>query len=312
MKSIAICCSAVLLAFTAGCATVGDDTESEPTGQLQQASTEVTVHLYGFRGGQWQLKDYSLSGVQLGQPYSFAFGVSSDVPLVVGHNWPGGGQVGTYGTAGPRLGYFYFDENISLSWNAGDSATKFMAAPELNDKPLVVFGQLWAKNASGNCEARWEPCSGGGTGCLNFELLGRQVGVKRGTTVYLDRDGDGVWGGPNSCDLSGEFGFSSDKPFGTSHVGTARGGGAGWSWYFDNNDDLLWSSPPDSISTNFGLSSDYFPPALHSGLAVQRGRDVGFDSDPNHVWSSNDLWLTNALPGSDWRLAGVTKETQVY
>lgn len=307
----ATCFSLALLALVSGCAMdaateeelLSVASEESDVRDSERANTLYTYDVYAFKGGTWEIKKYQSNGVVL-DTKSGAFGIASDIPLVT-QRPIGDVQIGTYGKTGDRLGHFYFDENGNRSWNSGDYDKKFKSDAKTTDIPFVAYGQLRGK-VNGSCQPLYN--SGGG---LLTTVTGRMVGIKRGEKIYLDADGNGTWGGANHCDISGDFGLSEDLPFATkgpnSHpvIGVTNKSHSYLQWHFDNNFNLAWNPPTDTTATEFGVTTDYVPSCLQTGLAVQRGRHVGFDSDGSRHWTNSDLWLNNALQDSTWKLASV-------
>lgn len=307
---VTLAAGAALMASTQGCVVeAGSESDELDVATVEQALVNGNHYaIFAFNGGNWRRSVYAWPATTSPTVTTGSFGVSTDLPFIWDDSTTSAlSKIGTYGKVGDRLGYFYFDQNGSMSWNAGDVAVKFRSDAQSGDKPFVVTAQLWGRNSSGQCVAR---VSGGSP------VTGRMIGIKRGTAVYLDRDGDGVWAGANHCDLSGTIGLSGDDPTGVPSVSSTSGGhvfaltrvvGTQVMWMYDNNLNLAWNVPPDWASplNAFGDALQYFPFSHPDCIATQSGTSVFHDINCNGVWDGGDTAYNSALPSSSWKLAGV-------
>lgn len=284
--------------------------------QIEQAVTVHKVHVFAYSSGNWRESVYIEPNVTSPSVETFSFGIASDVPLVVNSDGssPKHHTIATYGTttSGDRRGRFFIDRDGDRDWSTSDTSGKFMSSPQSGDKPFIVHGQLWGRDSSGNCAPR---VSSGGT--LPVDIEGLMVGIKRGTTLYLDRDGDGVYAnGSSHCDITGTFGLSGDLPVAVPSLatsydvpGTTRQVGTLLSWYVSNNGNATWDG--GDSEHQFGDAGDFAPASHPGGFAVQQGRHVPFDANGSRGWNSGDYYYTNVLPSTTWKLVGVGKSVLV-
>lgn len=292
--------------------------EKDTDGRLEAGASEPSgaerhTLIYGFNAAEtpnWVRYDYLDPRTTDPSVTTGTFGEEGDTPLLVRPDIDSPALIGSYGNREDRLGVFFFDDSGDMNSGDGDSSTRFLPSAQVSDQPFVVTAQLWALNSEGQCE----PKANGST-----SATGRMVGIKRGTTVYLDRSGDGVWGGEDQCDKSHVIGLPDDIPVGTYSPSSLSGGGIlalvrvvqtdieRVQWYYDNNFDLEWREPPDwtSVFNGFGDAKQYFPPTNPSYLASQAGDTVLFDANGNRVWDLDDTTYYSALPSPTWKLAGV-------
>lgn len=307
----------VLVALSlVGCAMeTAEDSSLDDALTKEQADTRVehTV-VYAFDKGLWRL--YEFLDDDTARPANPKreswFGMEGDRPLL--GNEQATVIIGVYGKyADPtRRGKFYFDVNDNGTWDAGDYGKKFLPASvgvQEGDQPFVLYGQQWGKDASGKCVRKTF-----GADPWIFPLPTRMVGIQRGTQMFLDRDGDGVFKVIGGCDLftDGQFGAPDDVRIAAASgywnftaYATVRVVGDRLNWFFDEDDDLAWYQPPDDASEGFGTSDMKVPPSHPGGISVSSGRTVHFDADGNRYWTDGDRSYVNVLPGTSWQLVGV-------
>lgn len=293
------------LCVTMGCSGEMDSTalaDEADVGQVESAlENGEHVVIFAFNQGSWRRSDYAGSATTNPTVTTGSFGASDDIPFIYKPNTINGATlIGSYGTSGARLGYFYLDKNNNMTWD-DPAGVKFRSDAQSGDKPFVITAPLWTR-VIGVCTAG---------------APGRMVGIKRGTTVYLDRDGDGVWAGLNHCDLSGTIGNAGDNPVAVPSptdsseniLALTRASGSNVTWYHDTNRDLNWNEPPDwsSAVNAFGDGSQSFPVTSPGGIATKQtnGTTVFYDADRNGVWQATDMTYASAVPSSAWKLAGV-------
>jgi hypothetical protein len=294
-----VVCVGVALSGCASDATGADGAAelgaSEPVGTAGEAASSLRVEVIGFHrlSGNFTIKTFARYG---------GLGESMDLPLT------NRGILATYGTTGSRLGRFYIDRNRSEYFDPGDTDTRFMNPPQAGDKPFLAWGQKYIHNQAG-CVPAFS------TG-LPIPIMTLMVGVKRGTTFFLDRDGNGVYD-PANCDIARNFGGSGEDPV---IVKALSGENNAWGvitdapprtrWRFDVNQNYTWDSPPDLLHTSFGTDTDYFPPSQSEGLAGPRGRDVYLDVNNSRVWDVGDTRIDDGMAAGD-ELAGIYYYTVV-
>lgn|GEM_PF-7132324 len=296
-----------------GCAVMGCAIEiEEGVSSKEQAAVGDHYVVYSFSNGAWATRDYTWPNATTtvtAQNAANSFGQAGDIPFI----WEprsnsASVQVGTYR---PSDGKFYLDRDGNRVWGGSDTGIVFMT-PQSGDLPFVLTAAYWAGSGGSAC------------GKLSgFQNTGPMVGIKRGTSVFLDRTGDGVFT-PGSCDLSNTagLGLSGDIPAGVSsgapnatweHVFalTRKDIGAGTAtWFFDNNTNLQWVEPPDFTSSvnAFGDAAQKFPPSHPDCIATGAGSGttVYHDTNCDRIWNpATDIAYLSAMPGSSWILAGV-------
>jgi hypothetical protein len=275
----------------AGCS-AGAQGQDEAVGSTDQALSSPCDVGLAYSGGTWREAGFAAGCIAT---TTFSFGASSDSPLLFGRS------IATYGTTatGDRLGRFFIDRDGSRTWNAGDTNTRFMSSPQTGDQPFVM--NLVTKHLSGgSCVAT----SSGG-------LLISQpvVGIKRGSSWFIDGNGDGVWEGTSACDLSGTFGDPGDvpTPIGAT-IGSSRPSGASLAWFFDTDGSLTWSgAPPDTALTAFGTNTmRAFSDGSSQHIGAQNGVDVYLDKNGNEIFDGapTDIVAPGYLLTTAWTFAG--------
>lgn len=326
---------AASLTLGAGCAVeAGEDLENFAQVE-QEASTWVydiyTFKTHGANRGTWKVHRPIIGSSGYTEIDSFSFGVgvdvvnnveqAADIPMVSGAVVAGKFTIATYGKRSGRLGRFYIDRDGDRTWSGPDTQHKFLSDAADTDKPFILYAQLWGKNSSNVCVARTQ------SGPFGPEpLLGLMVGIKRGNTIYLDRDGNGTFSS-TSCDSQSTYRSSSTS----APVGVGHPQGAGETvfgtvenfyhtqeqrnvlrWYISNDGNISWNSPPDSSNDHFGDPGDYVPPSHAYGFSIKRGSTVYFDRNGDRNWSgSSDSTFANAIP-SGYQFAGISGSLVVH
>jgi len=291
------------------------DTSAPPAGSSAEASQAITQSCdmgLAYNGGTWQQKPL-VAGCT--STTTFSFGVPSDIPLLLGvvrfHllSQFRTKEIATYGTTSSddRLGRFFIDRDDSQSWTSGDTNTRFMSSPLDSDQPFIINWET-QQLVGGSCQFG---IGGAGGGPPRRAV----VGVKRGSTWYIDGNDNGTWDGPGQCDVMvDEFGASTDIPTPVGNmVGTSGSWGASLVWNFDADGSLSWSgAPPDQSLALFGSSSMRpFSDGSSQCIGAQSGTNVYLDKNCNLVWDGEalDIGATDYLVSADWRFVGWYTDT---
>jgi hypothetical protein len=292
----------------AGCAADSSiPTNGESVGQTKEAVVQWCDIGLAYNGGTWMAKPLTygcVAGVT-----TFGFGVPSDIPLTLNRGRPPyvAVTIATYGTTAgdDRVGRFFIDRDGSRSWSAGDTYTRFMPDALTSDQPFII--SLATRSlANGSCGPS------GSAGAPNG--VGQQqsvVGVKRGSTWYIDGNGNGTWDGTAQCDVMADFGAPSDIPTPVGDMIGSSGGTSGSSlvWNFDTDGSWSWSgNPPDLLFwTGFGSSTMRpFSDGSSKRIGTQDGTNVYLDRNGDYTWNGApiDTDGTGFLPSVDWRFVG--------
>ena len=277
-----------ILGTSAGCAV---EILDEEVGTHQQANSgycSSTLATKAATNGSLDWQEKPFDGCQSSAVSSYNFGVSTDIPLIVG------GELAVYGTTttGSRRGYFFVDKDGSGSWSGGDTQAKFKSDAQAGDQPFAIAIQVQKKVGSSCVDASAIP--------YHEDV----VGIKRGTTWYIDANGNGTWDGTASCDrLVNAFGNASDipSPYGDA-IASVRTVGTVKHWYIDTNLNFVWDAgDTDAV---FGASTDQV--SVAGAVGVQRGRDVFINWNSNLNYNTGDKDLINHLPSTSWKYVGVT------
>jgi hypothetical protein len=276
----------------AGC---GADAGGESASQTKEALTVSCDIGLSYSGGTWKEKAFANVNSACPSTTTFGFGDPSDIPIMFDNN-----EIATYGTtaSGDRLGRFFIDRDRSRGWNTGDTFTRFMPSPLTTDQPFVM--QVVPKHLVGStCQ-----------GPSGLQIAVSVVGVKRGSTWYIDGNNNGTWDGTSQCDITGSFGTASDIPTPVGGMIGSSGGISGSSlvWNFDADGSLNWSgAPPDYSLTAFGTDTMRpFSDASSQTMGAQNGADVYLDKNGDLVWSGTptDIGVSGYLTSSSWRFVG--------
>ena len=181
--------------------------------------TEIGV----FQDGVWYL-DYNGNGVwNAGIDKVYYFGAKGWTPVVEDWNGDGKTEVGVF-----QNGVWYLDYNGNGAWNAG------------TDKQYT-FGA-----------AGWTPVAGDWNKDSKTE-----VGAYRNGVYQLDYNGNGVWNGA-TVDKQVNFGITGYTPKagdwngdGKTNVGITNG----FSWYLDNENAAIASTPSITVTSPVGGES---------------------------------------------------------
>jgi len=234
----------------------------------------------------------------------------------------------TVGTLGPNIdnatgrtagGAYSYKESAPLA--AGPNGTVVLATVTLRGKQPGMTTLSLENALMTDTQANAWPDSGAGrglsfaSGVLTLDTFGDEIGVRRGSTWYLDYNGN--WGWDGGIDVKSSFGFVTDTPLvgdwngdGGDEIGVRRGS----AWYLDYNGNWGWDGAVD-VKSSFGLVTDTPLIGDWNGdgkdeIGVRRGSTWYLDYNGNWGWdggvdvkSSFGLVTDTPLVG-DWNSDG--------